>query len=412
MNSQEFGKFISTLRKEKGLTQVELAERINVSDKAISRWENGKNYPDIEILEDLGNELGVSISELIACKRLETQKDAEVETAKAFLGEVKKGNKNKKIYAVIVSVILVVFAIVVAVVGINAKKNSNFTEQKIGIVSSDIVASLKNIDSAISCNDYFIDSFELVCNGKREIEVMNLNGNCSEMHNHYSQTLSNDGKVEYCKVYESKFNVKNNEVWVDIKSVIRMFNALDISKLDKNFNESIRYCISLVDTSLRDEQISNDNCYIYKNDSLIKMKKNEKLIGTFATFEVFRLNENSIAQIYVPVGSADALDTLYGYFGETEQGNINKAKEYCTDEFINNFVHKEDIFGSSMTKLLYVYDMSANDSLDEWIFEVCEECTPTVDSALYDNGKKVKTIYSYVVLKDNGKWKLDRITTD
>ena len=50
MTSKECGGFISELRKEKKLTQKELAEKINVSDKAVSRWETGKGYPDVTSL--------------------------------------------------------------------------------------------------------------------------------------------------------------------------------------------------------------------------------------------------------------------------------------------------------------------------------------------------------------------------
>lgn len=113
MNNQDFGKFISTLRKEKGLTQIELAERINVSDKAISRWENGKNYPDIEMLEALANELGVSISELIACKRIETPVQAEVETAKAYIVENSRVKKLKRLSKALVGVIVLIAIILV-----------------------------------------------------------------------------------------------------------------------------------------------------------------------------------------------------------------------------------------------------------------------------------------------------------
>lgn len=109
VNNQEFGKFISTLRREKGITQIELAEKINVSDKAISRWENGKNYPDIEMLESLGAELGVSISELIACKRLDSQEQAELETARLYLGELKK---KQKLISLIKEFLIVLMTIV------------------------------------------------------------------------------------------------------------------------------------------------------------------------------------------------------------------------------------------------------------------------------------------------------------
>ena len=96
MNIQNFGKFICSLRKENGLTQIDLAERLNVSDKAISRWENGKNYPDIEILEKLAAELGVGVSELIACKRIENNESAEFETAKAYLETANDTNRLRK----------------------------------------------------------------------------------------------------------------------------------------------------------------------------------------------------------------------------------------------------------------------------------------------------------------------------
>ena len=52
MDTKEFGSFISSQRKAQGLTQKELADKLMVTDKAISRWENGHGYPDIETLED------------------------------------------------------------------------------------------------------------------------------------------------------------------------------------------------------------------------------------------------------------------------------------------------------------------------------------------------------------------------
>ena len=60
-----FGNFIKERRKEKGLTQKQLADIIDVTDKAISRWENGHGFPDIESLEPLANALDVSLWELM-----------------------------------------------------------------------------------------------------------------------------------------------------------------------------------------------------------------------------------------------------------------------------------------------------------------------------------------------------------
>lgn len=60
------GVMIKRLREEKKLTQTELAERINVTDKAISKWETGRGYPDISLVEPLAKTLGVSVIELLS----------------------------------------------------------------------------------------------------------------------------------------------------------------------------------------------------------------------------------------------------------------------------------------------------------------------------------------------------------
>ncbi len=65
MNSKDFGSKVAALRKEKGLTQSQLAEKLNISNKAISRWETGEGYPEITILSSLAKELGVTVDELL-----------------------------------------------------------------------------------------------------------------------------------------------------------------------------------------------------------------------------------------------------------------------------------------------------------------------------------------------------------
>ena len=65
MDKKIIGEKISSLRKEKGLTQKELADRLCVTDKAISKWETGVHFPDIAILENLAEELGITVSELL-----------------------------------------------------------------------------------------------------------------------------------------------------------------------------------------------------------------------------------------------------------------------------------------------------------------------------------------------------------
>ena len=70
MDQIKMGKFIAALRKDKGLTQEQLGEKLGVTNKTISRWENGNYMPDVEMLSLLSKEFGVSINELISGERL------------------------------------------------------------------------------------------------------------------------------------------------------------------------------------------------------------------------------------------------------------------------------------------------------------------------------------------------------
>lgn len=69
MNQENIGKFIASLRKEKELTQEQLAEILGVNSRSVSRWENGYCIPDLSLLEMISAELGVSVSELLSGKR-------------------------------------------------------------------------------------------------------------------------------------------------------------------------------------------------------------------------------------------------------------------------------------------------------------------------------------------------------
>ena len=70
IDKAKFGAFVAQLRKEKGMMQKELAEKLYVSDKAVSKWERGLSIPDVAILVPLAEILGVTVTELLECRRL------------------------------------------------------------------------------------------------------------------------------------------------------------------------------------------------------------------------------------------------------------------------------------------------------------------------------------------------------
>lgn len=69
MDNQKFGAFVSELRKEKHWTQAELAQKLDVTDKAVSKWERGIGFPDIKLLEPPVEVLDVSVLDLIQGER-------------------------------------------------------------------------------------------------------------------------------------------------------------------------------------------------------------------------------------------------------------------------------------------------------------------------------------------------------
>jgi len=69
VDNLQFGQFIAQLRREGGMTQKQLAARLNVTDKAVSKWETGKGFPDIKLMEALAEALDVTLVELIQCQR-------------------------------------------------------------------------------------------------------------------------------------------------------------------------------------------------------------------------------------------------------------------------------------------------------------------------------------------------------
>ena len=93
MDASKTGKLIAAKRKEKGLTQKELAERLKVTDKAVSKWETGRGMPDVSVLEKLAEELGVTVSEML--NGSEVEKELLPETADKIIMDTIKSSEQK-----------------------------------------------------------------------------------------------------------------------------------------------------------------------------------------------------------------------------------------------------------------------------------------------------------------------------
>ena len=107
MDKNTTGRFIAELRKQKGFTQNELAEKLMVTDKAISRWETGKGLPDTSLLKPLGDVLGVSVTELLSGKEIE-EVDMKERADNIILEAL---NYSKRMLASVISVTIFIIGI-------------------------------------------------------------------------------------------------------------------------------------------------------------------------------------------------------------------------------------------------------------------------------------------------------------
>ena len=142
MDSFKTGEFIKSLRIEKGLTQKELAEALNCTDKAISRWETGKGFPDIVFLAPLAKTLGVTVNELLAGEKL-SQEELESKSDEVIINTMQEAEKNAKKIQNIIFVILCVFQAIMIYGTLIFRKSLSGDLASIFIILSIFVGLLK-----------------------------------------------------------------------------------------------------------------------------------------------------------------------------------------------------------------------------------------------------------------------------
>ncbi len=95
MDQEKLGKFISSCRKEAGLTQAALADKLGITDRAVSKWETGKSLPDASIMIELCNLLGITVNELLTGEHItmENYKNKAEENLLEMTQKVEKRDK-------------------------------------------------------------------------------------------------------------------------------------------------------------------------------------------------------------------------------------------------------------------------------------------------------------------------------
>ncbi|MBR5381987.1 MAG: helix-turn-helix transcriptional regulator [Oscillospiraceae bacterium] len=111
MDQEKIGKFIAAQRVERGLTQEALGERLRVSQRTISRWETGRNMPDISLLTPLGEELGVSVTELLNAERNTAENVSKAEASRAMLSLIGLAGRKRRTRDIVGAVVTAVLTL-------------------------------------------------------------------------------------------------------------------------------------------------------------------------------------------------------------------------------------------------------------------------------------------------------------
>ena len=114
MNQIKIGKFIAECRKRNNLTQMQLAQKLNITDRAISKWENGKAMPDSSIMLDLCKELKISVNELLSGEMIDMKNYNKI--AEENLLKLNESNEKKKKIILCSSIVIVLLVFIIIVI--------------------------------------------------------------------------------------------------------------------------------------------------------------------------------------------------------------------------------------------------------------------------------------------------------
>ena len=117
MNQEKIGKFIAECRKNKKLTQSELSEKLGVTDRSVSNWENGKNMPDLSLFRPLCEILDITINELLCGEKLKTEQ-YQIRFEENIVNTIDYSTKRITKYNQLISLILIIFGLFISITAI------------------------------------------------------------------------------------------------------------------------------------------------------------------------------------------------------------------------------------------------------------------------------------------------------
>lgn len=195
MDKEKLGKFVSTLRKEQGMTQKDLAEKLCLTDKAVSKWERGLSFPDISMLEPMADIFNVTVLELLQGERLKEDASISVTQVQEMIGDSLSisdeeiNRKHTKSKTIILSCCVALMFLISFTLNIwNLSKNKNTS---------------MNQTAVLQINE---DAYETVVDEEGKTVFVNPNQALMQMIRDYENAGVNDKTAQYLEILENSLD--------------------------------------------------------------------------------------------------------------------------------------------------------------------------------------------------------------
>lgn len=361
MNQIKIGEFITQLRKEKNMTQKELADRLNVTDRAISNWENGRRMPDVSLFKPLCETLNITVNELLSGEKI-PEKKLKKTSDEMLIRTLKKNKKVKKKSNKIIICLLIISIILITGIIIVLKQEKKKLFPKIDIYSITLNVSDPEKDYKLKKDNinnqniyyYGVDSTQ-ICNSKEYCYSLKnaLINNQTDMLSvrEYLESQARLGNINTTRMYDGGTTIYNNEfLTIMFCNTIEGNNDIYIGVSDMISSLKGAYCgreeyktksytrtylvtkavINKEDSEFIDITIKNIN---NETGTVTINKTNNVIVGrtyefTFYTFDYFK----------------DSIENIFKYSTLLEVKETEKL-EY---EYINEDIYVNDDIGNDV----------------------------------------------------------------
>ena len=208
MDQEKIGKFIFELRKEKKMTQQELADKIGVTDRAISKWENGRGMPDNSLIKPLCEILDITLNELISGEKID-KKEYQKKSDENIFKTIKYTNKKTNFFKKFLICLISVFLILILMFIIDVRKMNQNEEVVFSTWGFDYfpAINLNDEEIEIAVRNYLIEK------GDNESKHYDGEKTFVSMRVFLLDEVTKDDHYNfYAWVLEGKYYLENNEI--------------------------------------------------------------------------------------------------------------------------------------------------------------------------------------------------------